>query len=133
MRTAATWRRRRTVRRPVLKNVIVVACRYTRTGAMDWWAGHIILGEPSDRDRDSEFTATGTCADALEACSAARTRLEAWAPQIAATSALAIQPETQTPLAGDWTVGAALIHIYEELAQHLGHLEITVDLLTHSD
>jgi hypothetical protein len=99
-------------------------------GAMDWWAGHIILGEPSDRDRDGEFTATGTCAEAVEACTAARARLHAWAPRIEATPTLANPPTTQMPLDGDWTVGTALIHIYEELAQHLGHLEMTVDLLT---
>ncbi len=98
-------------------------------GAMDWWAGHIILGEPSDRDRDGEFTAAGTCAQALDACAAARARLHAWAPRIDATPTLAVPPQTQMPLAGEWTVGAALIHIYEELAQHLGHLEMTVDLL----
>jgi hypothetical protein len=99
-------------------------------GAMDWWAGHIILGEPSARDRDSEFTATGTCADAMAACAAARRRLHEWAPRMDAAPELAVMPQTQTPLAGEWTVGAALIHIYEELAQHLGHLEMTVDLLT---
>lgn len=102
-------------------------------GAIDWWAGHIILGEPSDRDRDGEFTATGTCAEALAACDDARRRLHGWAPLLDAAADLAVAPQTQMPLAGEWTVGAALIHIYEELAQHLGHLEITVDLLTNAD
>ena len=36
---------------------------------------------------------------------------------------------TTSYLDGEWTVGAALIHAYEELAQHLGHLEITADLV----
>ena len=29
----------------------------------------------------------------------------------------------------NWTEGAALIHTYEELAQHLGHMDITRDIL----
>ena len=45
--------------------------------------------------------------------------------------------DTNEPLAGynpaggpdNWTQGAAMIHTYEELAQHLGHMDITRDLL----
>ena len=50
-------------------------------------------------------------------------------PLLDAATELTEIPQTQTPLAGEWTVGAALIHAYEELAQHLGHLEVTADLL----
>ena len=50
-------------------------------------------------------------------------------PVLAAATELTEIPKTQIPLAGEWTVGAALIHAYEELAQHLGHLEVTADLL----
>ena len=55
--------------------------------------------------------------------------LEELRPEMAAATELAHTASTQTPLDGEWTVGAALIHAYEELAQHLGHLEMTADVL----
>jgi len=33
---------------------------------------------------------------------------------------------------GDWTEGTALIHAYEELAQHHGQMELTRDVLMGS-
>ena len=47
-------------------------------------------------------------------------------PQV---NTLAHPAHTQTPLGTPWTVGKALVHAYEELAQHLGHLDITVDIV----
>ena len=98
-------------------------------GACEWWVGHIVLGQPSDRAREREFLATGTVADLHAAVNTWLEMLASRKPALAAATELAGIPETQTPLAGDWTVGAAMIHAYEELAQHLGHLEITAELL----
>jgi len=98
-------------------------------GAMDWWTSHIILGNPSDRDRPTEFEASGTLDTALQELSAGQERLHALGPQLAAAVELANPAQTSTPFEGEWTVGACMIHVYEELAQHLGHLEITVDLV----
>lgn len=98
-------------------------------GALEWWTGHMVCGHPSTRDRDAEFRATGTVAEAVTAAEAAKPRLRALAPELAAATSIAGTPRTTIPLEGDWTVGACLIHAYEEIAQHLGHLEITVDLL----
>lgn len=100
-------------------------------GALEWWTGHMVCGHPSSRDRDAEFRATGTVAELLEAAQAAKARLRAIAPELAAATTIAGTPRTTIPLVGEWTIGACLIHAYEELAQHLGHLEVTVDLLTH--
>lgn len=97
-------------------------------GACEWWTGHVLCGRPSDRDRDSEFTAVGTVEQLVASCEAAKDRLRTLAPDLLAAH-LHIQPTTQTPLPRAWTVGAALIHAYEELAQHLGHLQITTDLI----
>ena len=44
-------------------------------GACDWWTSHIVLGHPSDRDRDAEFVATGTVTDATDALAVAWARL----------------------------------------------------------
>ncbi len=82
-----------------------------------------------DRDRASEFLAAGTIAELERLTDATKNRLAELAPQIARATELHLEPELQNSLAADWTVGAALIHAYEELAQHLGHLELTVDVI----
>lgn len=100
-------------------------------GALEWWTGHMVCGHPSSRDRDAEFRAAGSVTELVAAAAAAKDRLRAIAPELAAATTIAGTPRTTVPLVGEWTVGACLIHAYEELAQHLGHLEITVDLLAH--
>lgn len=102
-------------------------------GACDWWTSHIVLGHSSDRDRDAEFVATGTVADATDALAAASARLAALRPELETADTVHGSPSTTKPLGAEWTVGACLIHAYEELAQHLGHLEVTVDLLLADD
>ena len=97
--------------------------------AAEWWCSHVVLGRPSDRVRDDEFAAAGTVADLHEAAERFLAMLDDLAPELAVATRTAHQPPTQTPLGREWTVGAALIHAYEELAQHLGHLEVTVDVL----
>jgi len=97
--------------------------------AAGWWCGHVVLGRPSARVRDDEFVASGCVADLHAAAAGLLTSIEALAPDLAAAVEPMHQPETQTPLGTDWTVGACLIHAYEELAQHLGHLEVTADIL----
>ena len=97
--------------------------------AAEWWCSHVVLGRPSERVRDDEFDAAGTVADLHATAERFLGLLHDLAPELAAATATAHQPVTQTPLGQEWTVGAALIHAYEELAQHLGHLEVTVDVL----
>jgi hypothetical protein len=98
-------------------------------GACEWWTAHVVCGRPSARDRAAEFTSAGTVAELRERATAATARLRALEPELAVATRLAFPAHTQTPLGREWTVGAALLHTYEELAQHLGHLEITVDLV----
>ena len=99
------------------------------TAACEWWTAHIVCGHPSQRDRDAEFAAQGTLAEATAALDALSARLAALRPDLEAAQGVRAQASTTKPLGAEWTVGACLIHAYEELAQHLGHLEITVDLL----
>jgi hypothetical protein len=98
--------------------------------ACEWWTSHIICGHPSDRDRGAEFESTGTIADLHSQADAVVARLHELRPDLEAATELAHEARTSIPLDADWTVGTALIHAYEELAQHLGHLEITADLVT---
>ncbi len=101
-------------------------------GACRWWTAHIICGNDSDRDRAAEFEAVATAAELMRACEETKEALHGLAVELEAATELANEAHTETPLGRPWTVGAALLHAYEELAQHLGHLEITADLLAAS-
>lgn len=98
-------------------------------GATRWWTEHHVCGVAVERNRDAEFEAAGDADEARALVSTMRTSLHDLAPAIAAATEVHFEPTTQTPLGREWTVGACLIHAYEELAQHLGHLEVTVDLV----
>lgn len=100
------------------------------TAACRWWTAHHVCGLAVERDRDAEFEATGSVESASVHIDDLRSLLDTLRPEMDAATAVHFDPTTQTPLGVEWTVGACLIHAYEELAQHLGHLEITVDLLT---
>ncbi len=99
-------------------------------GVMDYWAGHLVAGRSVVRDRDAEFVAAGTLDDLLARTATARHRL---ALDVALAEFPA--PVRGTPPASfrgpgfELTQGAALLHVYEELAQHHGQMEITHDLL----
>jgi hypothetical protein len=98
-------------------------------GACTWWVDHMVCHQPSTRNRDAEFGATGTHRELHTRASATKVMLHANRSAMIQATGLVEPARTQTPLDGEWTVGAALIHAYEELAQHLGHLEMTADLL----
>lgn len=98
-------------------------------GACEYWVGHMVVGDESERVRADEFTATGTVAELHVAIEAWLGSLATRKPQISQATELTSVPNMQVPLEGDFTIGGALIHAYEELAQHLGHLEVTADLI----
>ena len=104
-------------------------------GVMEYWVGHVVHGRPSHRDRDGEFVATGDVGGLLERLEATRRQLHEDVAVVALDDPPAVRPELDADseyLAG--TQGAVLWHVYEELAQHLGQLEVTRDvLLAHSE
>lgn len=87
------------------------------------------LGREGERDRDAEFAATATVAEL-------RARIEgARAATADALSDFMTGPTTPDhPLrafmpGGDFSDGALVLHVLEELFQHLGHMEVTADAL----
>lgn len=87
------------------------------------------LGRESIRDRDSEFTTTSTVAEL-------RNRIEtAAAKTCTLVREFDLGPTSQAhPLrdflpGADRTDGALVLHVLEELFQHLGHIEVTIDAL----
>jgi hypothetical protein len=99
-------------------------------GVMEYWGGHIIAGRSVQRDRAAEFRAGGAVNDLLGAMATARGRLRQDLDGLVPSAGPRGKPEpddARLPLAR--TQGGALLHVFEELAQHRGQLEITRDLL----
>lgn len=101
-------------------------------GMMEWWAGEAVAGRPVPRDRDAEFTATGTVAELVARVAPVRDRFAADVEDVAAAAPTRLGPEQLADYSGTpetATQGGVLMHVFHELAQHRGHLEVTRDLL----
>ncbi|PZS40813.1 MAG: hypothetical protein DLM62_00875 [Pseudonocardiales bacterium] len=102
-------------------------------GVMEYWGGEVVAGRSIVRDRPAEFRATGGVAELTDRTERARQQLRA---DIVALDPFG--PPRTPPHAKDATLplartqGGVLLHIYEELAQHRGQLEITRDVLRTS-
>jgi hypothetical protein len=99
-------------------------------GVMEYWGGQVIAGRAITRDRDAEFVACGEVAELVARVRVARERLErdlAGLDPYAVPRGEVSARDAETPMAR--TQGGAALHIYEELAQHHGQMELTRDLL----
>lgn len=99
-------------------------------GVMEWWGGHVVAGREVERDRAAEFRATGSVADLVDRTQRAQEQLRSDIGNLdpPAPPRGATRPEdADLPLAQ--SQGGALIHIYEELAQHRGQMEGCRDVL----
>jgi len=99
-------------------------------GVLDYWGGRLVAGRPVHRDRAAEFDATGTVADLMRQVDDALRRLRADVAGSSSYAPLAGEPDPAAlgpdrPL----TQGAALVHLYEEVAQHHGQLQVLRDVL----
>ncbi|GAB3187653.1 mycothiol transferase [Nesterenkonia suensis] len=98
-------------------------------GMLRRWSSTVNLGVTVPRDREAEFTARMPVAEVLE--SAARTR-RGFLDDVAATVPYA-SPAAVPPGRGHFWTGSChgvLLHVLEEISQHLGHAEITRDVLS---
>jgi hypothetical protein len=97
---------------------------------MEFWGGQAVAGRTISRDRAAEFTASGPVAELAERAAAAGSRLQedlsGLEPLTAPRGAVG-GPDALTPVGS--TQGGILFHIYEELSQHLGQMELTRDVL----
>lgn len=99
-------------------------------GVLEAWGGQQVAGRAIQRDRPAEFVATGRVADLAATVEAARARLRA---DLAAVDWDApprgpVDPQDAGRPAG-WSQDGVLLHILEELYQHLGQMEVSRDLL----
>ncbi|HEY5985117.1 MAG TPA: DinB family protein [Streptosporangiaceae bacterium] len=99
-------------------------------GVMEFWGGHVVAGREVDRDRDAEFRSSGPVADLIAAAQEAKRQFQA----DAATADPADPPRGERPgMSPDElelaSQGHALLHVLEEVCQHLGQMELTRDVL----
>ncbi|HEV7534196.1 MAG TPA: DUF664 domain-containing protein [Acidimicrobiia bacterium] len=99
-------------------------------GVVEYWAGHLVAGREVHRDRPAEFTATGPVDHLIARVDLAKGQLR---HDLSAAETLAPlrhePPGDHLVTTPGLTQGGALLHVYEELSQHLGQLEITRDVL----
>ncbi len=101
------------------------------TEMCEFWLGHVGLGEPSDRDRSSEFTHRADRGELRERIATARAAARHHLLRLAAGEG---QPsEWRGFLYGDRSDDSLVLHVLEELYQHLGHLDLTADVLVGAD
>jgi uncharacterized damage-inducible protein DinB len=98
-------------------------------GVTEFWIGHVALGRPSHRDRESEFSRTADVAELHAMVDATLARVS---EDLAAIDEGRTQPDRtgrQFLDGGDESDAAIVLHVLEELYQHLGHIEIAADAL----
>ena len=104
--------------------LIVHCCAVT-----EFWIGHVALGRPTSRDRESEFSTTATVSE-LHAIVAET--LAQVAEDLTAIDEGRVQADRtgrQFLEGGDESDGAIVLHVLEEIYQHLGHMELAADAL----
>ena len=99
-------------------------------GVVSYWAGALVAGREVLRDREAEFTSAGPVGPLLAEAAAVRARLVDDVQAADPASPLRATPPPDY-LGPDrrLTQGAALLHVYEELAQHHGQMEVLRDAL----
>jgi hypothetical protein len=99
-------------------------------GVIASWGGFMVAGRVVARDRDAELVAFGPVAPLVDRIPAVREQLVA---DLAGLEPFAPLRGTPAPedagLPMGRTQGGALFHLYEELAQHRGQMEVTRDVL----
>jgi hypothetical protein len=106
------------------------AILYHCLGVMEYWGGAMVAGRTIERDRDAEFRASGPVNELVRRTRQARRQLDADIADLEPPAPPRGTPEPEDanlPLGR--TQGGVLMHVYEELAQHRGQMEVTRDVL----
>ena len=99
-------------------------------GVMEDWGGRMVAGRPITRDRPAEFTASGPVDDLVDRARAAGRQLGIDVAELDADAPPRSAPQGETiDTPYGRTQGGVAMHIYEELSQHLGHMELTRDII----
>ena len=110
------------------------AILYHCVGLTNYWIGTLIGNRTTKRDRNSEFVSTGDVNTLLRSVEEIKKQI-----RLDLRKFNGRMPPTEIPNAAyspmkehkNWNQAQVLIHTYEELAQHHGHMEITKDILAN--
>lgn len=103
--------------------LVVHACSAAR-----YWLEHVGLGRPLARDRDDEFQARASVAELRALVASTGDRLRALTQDFDRASVPGHEWRSSL-IGGDGSDASLVLHVLEELYQHLGHLELTADAL----
>lgn len=99
-------------------------------GVLEFWGGLMVAERAITRDRDAEFESQGAVIDLAQRAATARRQLAA---DISGFDASAAPPQVLPPEDADLpyakSKGGVLLHVLEELLQHLGQMELSRDVL----
>jgi hypothetical protein len=99
-------------------------------GVLEFWGGEMVAGRPIERDRDAEFVATGPVSEVRDKVARSRERFVADLEQLDSRARPSHPlPSEDAGLPFDRSQAGVLVHVFHELAQHLGQVELTRDLL----
>jgi hypothetical protein len=97
-------------------------------GVSEFWLGHVGLGRESRRDREAEFSRTATLAELRELVDTTCRQVETDLAAIEGGAA-SRHSEGRMFLDVDDSDASLVLHVIEELFQHLGHCELAADAL----
>ena len=100
-------------------------------GVMEFWGGKVVAGREVIRDRPAEFRSHGRVADLAAAARKAldQFRADAATAGFAGPTRGGTAHEKQLDALEFTSQGHALLHVLEEVTQHLGQMELTRDVL----
>ncbi len=104
--------------------LIIHCCAVT-----EFWMGHVGLGRPSTRDRDLEFSGVASLPELDILIASTLARAEADLGLYDAGRGTDDGGRQFLP-GGDTSDAAVVLHVIEELFQHLGHMELTADVVS---
>ena len=99
-------------------------------GVMEFWGGYAVAGRSIERDRAAEFTSSGPVDELVGRVRLAQDQLRqdlANAKPEAPLRGALKSKDKNVPSAT--SQGGALIHLYEEIAQHRGQMETSRDVI----
>lgn len=115
---------------PALNSLAILVVH--TTGALRYWVGELLGGEPAYRDREAEFAVHGLSKAELHA-----TLNETQAQVSRVLEALTpddLEAKRYSPIHKDYFTGAfALARALEHTALHVGHMEVTRELWEQFD
>ncbi|MEO6629933.1 MAG: DinB family protein [Aquihabitans sp.] len=97
-------------------------------GVAEFWLGHVALGEPSTRDRDAEFSRPASLAELHALVATTVDQVTGYLARLEAGEGID-EGGRQFLATGGTSDASVVLHVLEELYQHLGHAELAADAL----